>query len=97
MVWSLEPDGRIAIHATHRSSRSMSRMAWMLRRIVGKPLTVLRWIKAFFVFEGGVDYALWKLERHTGVRLALTPWQRRHPLLAFPAVVMRLYRQGALR
>jgi hypothetical protein len=40
---------------------------------------------------------LWKIERHSGVRLPVSPWQRRHPLLASPVFLWRLYRVGAIR
>ncbi len=71
--------------------------AWRLRRYAGKILSVLRLCKAAFTFEGGVDYLLWKVERHSGVAVPLKPWQRRHPILAAPQLLYRLYRQGAIR
>ena len=43
------------------------------------------------------EYAAWKVERHSGVKLELSDWQRRHPLLAAPGVYLRLRRQGLLR
>jgi hypothetical protein len=67
---------------------------WRVRRFVGKCLAVLRLAKAAFTFEGGIDYVLWKIERHSGVRLPITPWQRRHPLLAAPLLFWRYYRLG---
>lgn len=70
---------------------------WALRRICGKPLNLMRLVKAAFTFTGGADYLLWKLQRHSGVRLELSPWQRRHPILAAPAILWRLRRMGVLR
>lgn len=70
---------------------------WFIRRVVGKLLNGLRLVKAAFTYEGALDYLLWKLERHSGVRARATPWQRRHPLLAAPALAWRLYRRGAFR
>ncbi|MCC2659180.1 MAG: hypothetical protein K0Q76_4288, partial [Panacagrimonas sp.] len=64
---------------------------------LGKPLNVLRLLKAACTFDGAADYAAWKVERHSGVKLELSPWQRRHPLLAAPVVYLRLRRQGVLR
>lgn len=81
---------------TARRRRRAAR-AWAGRRALGKLLSVLRLIKAAFTFRDGPDYLLWKIERHSGVRHRLTPWQRRHPLLAAPWVFWRLYRQGAFR
>ena len=71
--------------------------AWALRRACGKALNVLRLCKAAFTFEGGADYLAWKIERHSGVSLELADWQRRHPLLAAPALLWRLRRRGAVR
>lgn len=70
---------------------------WPLRRIAGKALTILRLCKGAFTFEGGVDYLLWKVERHSGVAVPLRNWQRRHPLLAAPQLLYQLYRRGAIR
>ncbi len=73
------------------------RLKWPLRRIQGKLLSVLRLVKAAFTFQDGAQYLLWKIERHSGVTLALTPWQRRHPVLASTVLFWRLYRKGAFR
>ena len=75
----------------------MPRLRWGLRRAQGKLLSVARLAKAAFTFQGAADYLLWKIERHSGVRIALTPWQRRHPLLASTVLFWRLYRRGAFR
>jgi hypothetical protein len=69
------------------------RSAWRLRRRLGKPLNYARLIKAAFTFEGAARYAAWKIERHTGMPVALTPWRERHPVLAAPGVLWRLWRQ----
>jgi hypothetical protein len=70
---------------------------WALRRFCGRPLNMARLAKAAFTFAGGADYILWKLQRHAGIRLSLSDWQRRHPLLAAPGLLWRLRRMGALR
>lgn len=77
--------------------RRPAQLRWAGRRVLGKTLSVLRLIKGLFTFDGGVDYILWKIERHSGVRLPVSPWQRRHPLLASPVFLWRLYRSGAIR
>ena len=89
-----EEDG--VLHPT-RSEKAAAARAWRLRRALGKPLNILRLAKASFSFEGGVDYILWKIERHTKVAVALTPWQRRHPILASPALLWRIWRDGVVR
>lgn len=70
---------------------------WRVRRAQGRALTLLRLMKSAFTFENGADYLAWKLEQHTGVVLALTPRQRRYPLLFGWSVLWRLLRQGSLR
>jgi len=68
-----------------------------LSRARGKLMSALRLSKAAFTFEGGADYLVWKIERHAGKRLAITPWQRRHPLLSAPLLAWRWWRSGAFR
>lgn len=89
-------DGGFSIPAG-AGSRRAARIAWWFRRLVGKLLSILRLAKGVFTFDGGVDYILWKIERHSGVKESATPWQRRHPLLAAPGLAWRLYRRGAFR
>lgn len=88
----------VAGHWTSPAGRRAGTGArWALRRLQGKLLSVARLVKAAFTFQGGADYLLWKIERHSGVAIALTPWQHRHPLLASPVLFWRLYRRGAFR
>ena len=68
--------------------------AWTRRRKFGKPLNILRLAKAVFTFEGAARYAAWKIRRHTGLELEVTPWRERHPILAAPGVAWRLWREG---
>jgi hypothetical protein len=70
---------------------------WRRRGIVGKSLNFLRLVKAAFTFDGAVDYVMWKVRRHSGVVIPVSEWQRRHPLLAAPALAWKLYRLGAFR
>ncbi len=62
--------------------RKLAQVKWSLRMAQGKVLSVLRLAKACFTFQGGVDYALWKIERHSGKRLEVPAALRRHPFLA---------------
>jgi hypothetical protein len=78
-------------------TRRLNTLGWMLRRIQGKPLSLLRLVKALFTFHGGVDYIAWKLHRHTGVQIEVTPELRRHPLVYGWAALWRLYRRGIFR
>lgn len=64
---------------------------WAARRRLGKPLNLLRLVKAVTTFDGAARYGAWKLERHTGVAVEMTPWREKHPLLAAPGVLFRLW------
>jgi hypothetical protein len=65
---------------------------WRTRARTGKPLNLLRLVKASVTFDGAASYAAWKIERHTGVPVALTPWREKHPVLAAPGVLWRVWR-----
>ena len=73
------------------------RWGWSLRQALGKPLNAARLIKAAFTFEGAARYAAWKIERHTGMVVPLTPWREKHPVLASPGVLWRLWRRRVQR
>lgn len=79
------------------ASAGESRRAWRLRRLIGKALNISRLIKAAFTFDQKIEYIEWKVERHTGKPLELTAFQRRHPLIAAPRVLWRLWREGRIR
>lgn len=70
---------------------------WLLRRMTGRAWSVARLVKAAFTFSGGADYLAWKIERHSGHKLDLTDWQRRHPVLASITLLPKLLRKGAVR
>lgn len=70
---------------------------WLLRRAWGKPKSLLRLLKAALTFDGGFDYLLWKIRRHSGQYIEPTERQRRHPLLFGWPLLWRLYRRGAFR
>lgn len=70
---------------------------WMVRRWWGKTLNVVRVLKAYWTFDGGVDYLFWKIARHSGVEVEVTDAMRRHPWRRALPKLWRLYRQGAFR
>jgi hypothetical protein len=80
-----------------RYRRISNRVAWTLRKVQGKPLSILRLIKAAFTFKGGVDYLIWKLERHSGTRIEAPARLRRHPLLFGWRWMWNLYRRRVVR
>ena len=63
---------------------------WTLPNLMGKPLNVARILKAAFTFEGAARYAAYKVERHTGVEIEVTPFRERHPFLAAPGAWLAL-------
>lgn len=83
--------------ATASGQHERIRANWWLRRLVGKALSVARLIKAGMTFSGGADYLAWKISRHSGVAVEVTPWQRRHPILAALMMAPKLYRRGGFR
>jgi hypothetical protein len=79
------------------ADRAAGERAWGRRRLEGKLLSAVRLIKASLTFDGGIDYLAWKITRHSGVEIAITPWQRRHPVLAGLLMLPQLKRKGAIR
>ena len=91
------PEG-VQYHASISAwRRRVSHVAWSVRQIQGKLLSLLRLLKGLYTFRNGLDYVLWKIQRHSGITVEITPHVRRHPLLGAPALLWRLYRQGAFR
>jgi hypothetical protein len=70
---------------------------WHAKQRKGKAYSIARLAKASLTFAGGADYIAWKINRHAGTQIRLTPWQRRHPLLAGITLLPRLLRSGAVR
>lgn len=79
------------------SSRLYSRCEWLLRWIWGKTLNIARLFKAAGTFSNGLGYLLWKVERHSGVRVEATPTMYRYPRLAVLGLAWRLWRMGGFR
>jgi hypothetical protein len=65
---------------------------WSKRRRWGKALNIARLLRATRTFDGAGRYAAWKVERHTGVKVKLTPWREKHPILAAPQVLWQVWR-----
>lgn len=88
-----------AVHTAAKDQLTADEVAqrWLWRRRQGKLLAALRLIKAAFTFQGGADYLAWKIERHSKVKVELSDWQRRHPILAAITLMPRLYRRGGFR
>jgi len=67
-----------------RNASGIRRLAlwhWRLRRWQGLMLSILRLTKASITFRDCLEYAVWKIERHTGTRIEITPLARRFPII----------------
>lgn len=82
---------------TDPATQRQALLRWRLRRWQGRILSILRLSKATLTFSNSVEYAAWKIERHTGVRVEITPVLRRHPILWGLKVAWQLLRRGVLR
>jgi hypothetical protein len=85
------------INTTSNSARRWSPVDWWFRRIQGKILSFLRLLTAAMTFADGLDYLLWKIERHSGIYIEPTGLQRKYPLIFVWPLLWRLYRQGAFK
>jgi hypothetical protein len=83
--------------ALDAAARTAAERRWRLRQRLGRPLNLLRLLKAALTFDNAIDYVAWKVERHSGYRIEPTAFQRRHPLLAAPMLYWRLRGLGVLR
>ena len=77
--------------------RGGAHLAWAMRRIQGKLLSICRLVKALFTFEGGLDYIAWKLERHSGEKIVIPDKVRRRPLFFIWGFFWGLYRRGIFK
>jgi hypothetical protein len=85
-----QQQGSVLVPQLEEQERRRILRWWERRRRMGKPLNILRLLRAAATFEGAARYAAWKIERHTGIAVELTPWSERHPILAAPGVLWRL-------
>jgi hypothetical protein len=96
-VEPLEGAGRRHASRISFAHRMVCRTAWKLRSFQGKVLSLLRLLKGAFTFAGGLDYLLWKIERHSGVTIEVPPRLRQRPIAAVCVLAWRLYRKGGFR
>jgi hypothetical protein len=79
------------------AARRAGRGAWRVRMVTGTLLSFLRILKSAWTFEGGIDYAVWKLERQSGRSIPVPPEVRARPWRYAPGFFWRLYREGIFR
>ena len=80
-----------------RAARRASQAGWRARVVLGKLLSVARVLKAWITFDGGLEYLIWKLERHAGRPIEVPERVRRAPLIFVWGFLWRLYREGVFR
>ncbi|MEO0462420.1 MAG: hypothetical protein AAF127_04765 [Pseudomonadota bacterium] len=85
-------DGRMLEPHISDADRAEILSWWRPRQRLGKAFNLVRLVKASTTFEGAARYAAWKIERHTGMPVAVTPFRERYPLLAAPGVLWSLWR-----
>lgn len=74
---------------------SRLRLRWRLMRSYSRVLGLARLLKTAFTFGDWVPYVLWKIEKHTGRKIELTPRQRKHPLIfAWPIIIPLLLKRN---
>ncbi len=91
------PPNSAGLYTLPKRAKRRSQAHWALRRIIGKPTAALRVLCNALTFDGGLDYVLRKLERHSGVTIKTTPFQRKHPVLCSPLLGWKLWRKGAFK
>jgi len=85
---------RIELDAT---ARRITRLSWAVRNVQGKLLSLARIFKAWYTFDGGLDYIVWKLARHSDREIVGPDRVRRQPWLYLWGFFWRLYREGVFR
>ncbi|MBO1325822.1 hypothetical protein K2X14_12800 [Acetobacter sp. TBRC 12305] len=88
-------DGNAISPGLSASQKQRAASQWGLRARFGRPLNIMRLIKAAYTFTGAARYVAWKLRRHSGIEIPITPFAEKHPLLAAPPVFWSLWRRGA--
>ena len=85
-------DGAVIAPRISQREREEILKWWRPRKRLGKALNIARLLRATRTFDGAGRYAAWKVERHTGVKVEVTPWREKHPVLAAPGVLFRVWR-----
>jgi len=93
----LDPEGRSLGPRCSPFARKARRLGLRCLRPLRKGVVLARFCKAAFTFRGGLEYACWKISRHSGVALDLTDYQRRHPWIGAPALLLKILRRRAMR
>ncbi|GBR52954.1 hypothetical protein AA106555_1101 [Neokomagataea thailandica NBRC 106555] len=87
LAFARENDSYSVVLSEKQTRRAVKH--WHAIKRFGKVRNVLRLIKAAFTFKDGATYLAWKIQRHTGIDLALSSFEQKHPLLCLPRLVRR--------
>lgn len=88
--YSQTAEGLLPCLAPAQRRRAQRRWARLAQR--GRWRNIARLIKAAFTFRDGAAYLAWKIERHSGFQLGLSPFEARHPLICLPRLLWRARR-----
>jgi hypothetical protein len=86
---------RFAVEAS-AGRLEQDRRAWRRRRTLAKLVYVAQLLKTAFTMGDWLPYALWKLERQSGVHIPYSERQRRHPFIFGWPLLVRALRTRAL-
>lgn len=86
-------DALFATASPDATSPETARRRWARRRVWGKAIATARIAKSALTFEGGLDYAIWKIGRHAGVQTDTSGMSRGQKL----RTLWRLIRTRAIR
>lgn len=94
-----QPDDEPDTFYLRRKTSLHARMAEPTRRLIrrSRRRAKLRWPKGIILLDNWLDYLLAKVERTYGVKLELTPRERRWPLILGWKHYFRLRRQGKIK
>jgi hypothetical protein len=87
---------RLQVRMSDAARKAIVR-SWKRKLPMAKGFYVIRLVKSALTFGDWLPYALWKLNRHSGVTIELTERQRRHPLIFGWPVFFQLIRGKTLR
>ena len=90
--WLVRVAGPEPMYRFPRSHGALDRAAVRLYFLRSKARATARWLKHVFTFDNWLDYIARKVQRRTGLRVEITPWERRLPLLLLWPKVVRVLR-----
>jgi hypothetical protein len=94
--WLVRVEGPEPMYRFPRRRGVLDRARVRLYFLRSKARATARWLKHVLTFDNWLDYIARKVQRRTGMRVEITPWERRLPLLLlWPKVVRVLLQRPA--